>query len=165
MGSLSPLAKNHAVEAFNQIVDSLLDATRASRTTLRLDWPQWDVHVDGVIAEARRPNIPSLAENTSIKQRDAETVKWLERERHVLVQEDCSTAKPAPPRELVELYGVRAQMLAPVVRNDRVIGWISVHDNTSSRRWTHADISALTTAVTAVQNTLDKWGAARRERP
>jgi hypothetical protein len=43
------------------------------------------------------------------------------------VQEDCSTADPAPPPELIELYGVRAQMVAALVGDDGLIGVISVH--------------------------------------
>src|SRR3954451_8813675 len=74
------------------ILDDLLAATGASRTTLRLDWAAWETHVDDVVAEARKPGVASLVGQTSIRQRAAATVRWIDRERRVLVQEDCSTA-------------------------------------------------------------------------
>ena len=121
---------------------------------MRLDWPGWGAHVDDVLAEARRPGIASLAGKSSIKQREAETVKWLEHERDVLVQDDCAGASPSPPRELLELYGVRAQMLAPLVLDEGVVGWISVHETTSTRRWTEREISAVREAAAEIEGTL-----------
>jgi GAF domain-containing protein len=147
-------AARRSIEAFQRILDDLLAATNASRTTLRLDWPEWGLHVDDVAAEARRPGVASLAGQTSIDQRRAETVRWLERELHPLVQDDCSTAEHAPPRELVELYGVRAQMLGPVVRDGHLVGWVSVHENGSTRRWTDEDFVALTSATAEIDRAL-----------
>jgi maleate isomerase len=140
-------------------MQSLLDATAASRTTLRLDWRPWGAHVDDVFAEAREPGIESLVGKTSIRQREAETVKWLERTRCVLVQGDCAAESPAPPPALLDIYGVRAQMLAPLVVNETLVGWISVHENSSPRKWTPEDIQALENAAAAVTNTLDEENA------
>jgi maleate isomerase len=139
----------------DEIVTELLRSTGASRTTFRLDRPEWGAHVDDVFAEARAPGVASLVGKTSIRQREGATVKWLERERRLLIQQDCAGADPAPPRELLELYGVRAQMLAPVVQAGELVGWLSVHQNASSRRWTDGDIAALSRAAAAVQSTLD----------
>jgi maleate isomerase len=138
-------------------VGNLLSATRASRTTFRLDKPVWGAHVDDVIAEARREGIASLVGKTSINQRAADTVTWLERERRPLIQEDCATADPAPPRELVDLYGVRAQMLAPVEWAGDLVGWISVHETTSTRHWTPEDLSALRDAASAIEAAFSEW--------
>jgi maleate isomerase len=152
--------RRHALDAFGRILDELLATTNASRITLRLDWPEWGLHVDDVAAEVRRPGVPSLAGRTSIDQRRAPTVRWLERELRLLVQDDCSAAEQPPPRELVELYGVRAQMLAPVVRDDRLVGWVSIHQNGSTRRWTDEDVEALERAAVAIDGALRRYGEA-----
>ncbi len=77
--------------------------------------------------------------------------------RRPLVQDDCSNAEPAPPQELIEFYGVRAQMLGPLVRDGLVIGWISVHDTTGPREWSEKDVDALRDAIERVQGELASW--------
>ncbi|MFD4975764.1 GAF domain-containing protein [Streptomyces sp. NPDC058424] len=57
------------------------------------------------------------------------------RTRRVLMQDDCQTANPSPPQALLDAYQVRAQMLAPIVRDGRVVGWLSFHSR-DPRRWT-----------------------------
>ena len=127
----------------------------ASRVTLRLDAPERGFHVDDVVAEALTPGVRSLRHQTSIDQRAAGTIQWLERERRVLVQDDLRGVEPAPPPELVELYGTTAQMLGPLIRGDALIGWMSAHYNDGPRRWTAAEIVALEAAVSAVHQVLD----------
>jgi len=146
-------------QALKQIMNDLLEATSASRTTLRLDWPRWGAHVDDVFAEARQPGIESLVGKTSIRQREAETVKWLGRTKGILAQEDCARATPSPPLALLDVYGVRAQMLAPLVLKDSLVGWISVHENRSPREWTQKEIQVLETAAAAAKNMLDEGNA------
>jgi maleate isomerase len=55
----------------------------------------------------------------------------------------------------MELYGVRAQMLAPVVQEGRMAGVISVHHVAGPRRWTHEDVAALQQAAERAQRELD----------
>jgi len=129
----------------------LLVATAASRTTLRLDWPEWGLHVDDVAAEAVVAGIASLRGQTSIDQRRAATIRWLERERRPLIQESCSSAEQPRPPELVRIYGVRAQMLAPVLWAGAMAGWVSVHETRSERAWSADDAAALEAAVSAVE--------------
>ena len=63
--------------------------------------------------------------------------------KEILVQPNCETAEPRPPAALIEVYGVRAQMLAPVMGEDAVIGWVSVHETRGQRNWTaHEAIEA-----------------------
>jgi GAF domain-containing protein len=148
-----------ARSAFQLAVDDLLYATGASRATLRLDWPGWGLHVDDVAAEALVPGIESLKGKTSIDQRRAATVGWLERERRPLIQEDCSSADEPPPPELLRIYGVRAQMLGPVVWSGRLVGWVSVHETRSERRWSRDDVTALDQATSAVECALLEYSA------
>src|SRR6184192_3501739 len=110
--------------ALQDTIEALLLRTGASRTTLRLDRPEGFFPV---VAEALAPGIRSIAGDTSIDLAASPTFRSLERERRLLIQSDLLAADPAPPAELIDLYGARAQMLAPVVRNDALAGIVSVH--------------------------------------
>lgn len=125
----------------------LLDSTAASRVTLRVDAPDHGFQVNIPAAEARAPGVKSLMAEGSLDQRAAETVKWLEREKRVLVQNDVNTDGPPPPTALVEIYGTRAQMLGPLLREGSLVGWVSVHENRGPRVWRDVDRDALSKAV------------------
>jgi maleate isomerase len=138
------------------IMEGLLRATDASRTTLRLDLSDQDAGLDAVVAEALAPGVRSIRDDTSIRNlRGVSTVRFLEEQRRVLVQNDCLADDPAPPAELIEVYGVKAQMLAPVVRDDRLAGVISVHYAPGPRVWSPEDVAVLQEAVERVQRELD----------
>lgn len=135
---------------FDAILADLLTAIGASRTTLRLDDSRYGFHIDDVVAEALAPGENSLRGQTSINQRAAATAQWVERNRRLLVQSDLSTGEPRAPDALIRLYGVRAQMLAPVERQGRLDGWISVHEARGPRSWSEQDQAALSNAVDQV---------------
>jgi maleate isomerase len=135
------------VAGFQAILNNLLSATNASRSTLRLDVPERGFNVSGVVAEALAPGINSIAAATSINQRASGTATWLENNRKILVQNDTANAVPSPPPQLIQIYGTRAQMMAPVVRGKNMTGWISVHYNVSAREWSAADLAALEYAL------------------
>jgi GAF domain-containing protein len=143
--------------AFRDVLEDLLSATAASRTTLRLDLPEKDLHVDRVAAEAVAAGVRSIGDDSSIDQRALPTVMFLEEERRPLVQDDCLAADPAPPQALIDLYRVKAQMLGPLVRDDRLIGWISVHYTLGSREWSDEDVEALREAIERTQQELASW--------
>jgi GAF domain-containing protein len=143
--------------SYQEILEELLGSTGASRTTLRLDLADEDTGLDAVAAEALAPGVRSIRDDTSIRNlRGSSTVRFLDEHRRPLVQEDCLAADPAPPPELMELYGVRAQMVAPLVRESRLIGVISVHYVPGPREWSAEDVAALQEAVERVQRELDE---------
>ena len=137
------------------ILAPLRESVGAARVTLRLDDARRRLSVADVTAEAIAPGVASLRGQTSIDQRAAGTIHWLEAHRRVLVQDDLRGADPAPPRELVAIYGATAQMLGPVIRDGRLAGWVSVHHTGGPRRWSAGDVAALETAVGAVHRELD----------
>jgi maleate isomerase len=142
---------------FQEILEDLLRSTDASRTTLRLDLPDQDTGLDTVVAEALAPGVRSIRDDTSIRNlRDIPTVRFLEEQRRPLVQKDCLADDLASPSELTELYGVRAQMLAPLVRGGRLIGVISVHYVPGPRDWNADDVAALQEAAERVQRELNE---------
>jgi maleate isomerase len=145
-----------ATGVYQEIVAGLLADVAASRTTLRLD-------VEGknfpAVAEALAPGVPPIKQDESLDQRGAATAQWLMRTREILVQDDCATADP-PPQALLEVYGVKAQMLAPIVDEGRVVGWISVHHTPSTRGWSERDVAALRAAAGRVEHDVrDRRGA------
>ncbi|MET0701281.1 MAG: aspartate/glutamate racemase family protein [Mycobacterium sp.] len=134
------------------VTDDLRGATRADRTTLRIDLPEAGCSVNTCAAESCAPTVRSIRRDPSLPQRDLETVQWIDRHRTVLVQPDFSV-KPFPPQALRDFYGVRAQMLAPIVRAGEMVAWLSVHSLTE-RPWSHADQQALAAAVRQVDEAL-----------
>ena len=134
--------------AFQTLMEELLAATNSSRVTLRLDTPG---QVFPIVAEALAPGIRSLVNDTSIDLRGAATFKYLERTLQPLVQDDCLAAEDAAPPELIELYGVRAQMLAPIVKDGELAGIVSVHYAPGPREWNGEDIAAITQTAGEVQ--------------
>ncbi len=142
------------VAEYESKLKELLDRTDASRVTLRLDLSEHRFYVDDVAAEARKPGVLSLKGETSLDQRKLSTVMWLDREHRLLVQRDLRSADPAPPEELVRVYGTMAQMLGPLVRDGTMVGWVSVHENNGPRDWKSQDIFQLEEAIDWFQRKL-----------
>jgi 3-oxoacyl-[acyl-carrier protein] reductase len=147
------------------ILAALRDATGAARVTFRVDLPERGIDCNDVAAEAIAAGVKSLRGQTAIDQRAAGSIRWLDANKRPLVQDDLSgRVEPAPPPQLMSVFGVTAQMLGPVVRGDMLTGWISVHVETGPRHWTEADVKALETAVENVQRELDGGDAPQGRR-
>ena len=144
------------VARFQTIVNELRERTKASRTTIRLDDEKHGFQVNGVVAESLAPGISSIAAEISLQQRKSGTASHLEKHRQILVQNDTANADPQPPKELLAIYGTKAQMMAPVVRGDKMVGWLSVHYNVSTREWTREDVEALERALAATHKVMDE---------
>jgi maleate isomerase len=139
-------------ELFEEIIRDLRVRTDAGRTTLRLEdaggaFP--------VVAEDVAPGVAPLRGQSVGDLRTAATFRFLERERRLLIQDDLLTAEPAPPPGLIAEYAARAQMLAPLLRDDRLVGFVSVHEVRDERDWTPGDIAALTEATERIAHELD----------
>ncbi|HEV8673514.1 MAG TPA: GAF domain-containing protein [Methylomirabilota bacterium] len=137
--------REDAIDRFQGLLRDLLEETRASRTTIRVDVPALGFHVNAPAAEARAPGVRSILTETSLDQRRAVAVKWLEKNRRVFVENDCLHAAPevAPEREVTDVYGIRSEMVAPLVRGDVLQGWVSVHDTRGPRQWMDREVRAL----------------------
>jgi GAF domain-containing protein len=142
--------------SLSAIADRLLATTGASRTTIRLDRPD---AVFPIVAESVAPGVPSLLGGRGVGDlRAAKTFQWLDRERRVLVQDELERADPAPPAELIQAYGAKAQMLAPVLEGERLAGIVSVHQSGGPRAWTDADVQAIEQAAQDVLRELGEGG-------
>jgi hypothetical protein len=98
-------------------------------------------------AYARGDAYFGVASVTRFQPRSAPTFRYLERELRPQVQEDILVSDITPPPELVERYGVRAQISAPVVRDGRMAGFMSVHHAQGPRRWSDGEIAAAEAAA------------------
>ena len=52
-------------------------------------------------------------------------------------------------------------MVAPVERDGKLVGWISVHYNPSARQWAAEDVTALEAVLTATHQELDGISASK----
>lgn len=136
----------------DEIVSALRRRLDADRVTLRLDTPGMNFPC---AAESAAPGVRAISADNSLDQRGAATARWIVATRRVLAQPDLSVADPPPPRPLLDAYGVRAQMLAPVVVDDAVAGWLSVH-SLRPRPWTDDDASAIEAAAAETARQIDE---------
>ncbi|MCX4091846.1 GAF domain-containing protein [Nocardia sp. alder85J] len=134
------------------VVEGLRAGTAADRTTLRIDLPEAGCSVATCAAESCAAGVRSIRRDASLPQRDLETVRWIEQHRTLLVQPDFSVP-PHPPQALLEVYGVGAQMLAPIVRDGVMVAWLSVH-SMAERPWSEADRAAVTAAAERIGDLL-----------
>jgi maleate isomerase len=152
------LRDNPVLTALEQTMATLLQATGASRTTVRVDIPAHNCHIDTVCAEAMAPGIVPLKLNSSMNQRSLPTVKWLEANRDLLIQSDCANHAVKPPKALTAVYGVKAQMLAPLMSGHELIGFVSLHYVPSTRVWSEGEIATLRSAAAQVSGILAEYG-------
>jgi gluconolactonase len=138
--------------ALQALATELLERTRASRATIRVDdTPGVEFPVK---AEARVEGVHSIAGDNTIPIRESATFKWMDRERRILVQEDLLKADPAPAADLMERYGGRAQMLAPIEVGGELVGLVSVHHVSGPRTWMDDEVRAVEDVVARVRREL-----------
>jgi maleate isomerase len=148
------LAHGAARADLQSLCDRLLAETGADRVTARLDAADIGLHVGLPAAEAVRPGVKSIRRDPSLDQRALETVRWLDEHRRLLVQPHFDVP-PFPPQALRDVYGVAAQILAPVPGAGSLRGWVSAH-SIAERDWTPADQDAVRRAAAAVGAVIDE---------
>lgn len=139
---------------FQSIVEELLLATGASRAMLRVAVPGSgsDTAAEAVTHGARQiRNDPPHAGLF-----DAPADQRLARDRAIIVQDDLAGADPAVSPALIERYGARAQILAPLVAPSGFAGFISVHHVQGPRHWEPKDVDAVRWAQAAASAALDE---------
>ena len=150
--------KSQTLDALAGLLDALRSDTDAGRTTVRIDDCRLGFHVDTVAAESLSEGVHSILTLNTLDQRNAAAVKWLENNRRTFVMND--TLDPwdpevAPEREVVEAYGIRSEMVAPVIKDDDVVAWVSVHYTRGPRIWTDAEIARIEAACRGVREVLE----------
>jgi GAF domain-containing protein len=152
------MTRDDALAALQQLLQRLLEDLDVSRTTVRLDVPELRFDVNDVAAEARRSSVRSLKGERSLDQRQTAAFRWLDVNRRVFVENDCLNAEPgvAPEPEVIEIYGLRAEMVAPLIRAGDLIGALSVHYTPGPREWRADEVARLEAACEEVQQILDQ---------
>jgi len=145
---------------FNAILAELLQMTGAIRTTVRLDVPVLSWSVNTPCAEVLARDARSMRSDASIDHRRARSIRWIERHRETLVQEDVhADAGMAPPAALSTLFGTQAQMVAPVIMPDGyMIGWVSAHFADRPRRFTPEERALIKASAGAVIGLIEPYG-------
>jgi GAF domain-containing protein len=147
--------------SFQRTAEELLFASGGSRVTVRLDLPNDNFPV---VAEAVTHGARHIKGDTAVGDlRRVATFKYLERTHEILVQADLHNANPPVPDELIELYQARAQMLAPLVRDGKLAGIISVHYIRGPLEWTGEQIETLRRAQSRAVELLEKGAASQSE--
>lgn len=150
--------KRNTVDALRDILDALRVDVEAGRTTVRLDDCGLGFHVDTVAAETLSPGVHSIMTLNSLDQKNAAAVKWLQENRRTFVMDDTLNpwdASVAPEKQVIEGYGIRSEMVAPVLKDGEIVGWVSVHYTAGPRHWTAAEIARLEAACDAVRGVLE----------
>jgi GAF domain-containing protein len=137
------------VSGLSDVLNDLLETTRASRVTLRRDVPGESAFP--VVEEALAPGVGSLRDERSVDLPTQPVVLELLRGRQV-VQDDARSAYDDPAfQRMLEVYGgLAAQIVTPVMRGGVVEAIVSVHQLGAPRRWTDEEIAAATRAAERV---------------
>ncbi|HEX5147268.1 MAG TPA: GAF domain-containing protein, partial [Conexibacter sp.] len=115
-----------------------------------------------LLAEALGTGVRSMRTGAPIDINAAATYRLIGRTRGLLVQPDCRAGDPPPPDTLMDVYGVCAQVVAPLFDGDALIGSISVHQCGHTRAWSAEDRAAIAGAGALVQRMLGAERAAAR---
>lgn len=106
----------------------------------------------GLVAEARDGDVGTLA-GTEVSPDHADVLAALA-EGRVLVQPDVAEAEVKVAAELGERYAVIAQIVAPVLVNNELLGIVSVHDTRGPRDWSESEVQAVVRVAVAVASVL-----------
>ena len=143
--------------SFQSIVEDLLLDTGASRAMLQIADSGGGLPV---VAEAVTHGARQLRNDGSEPALlDASALKQLEGQNEILVQDDLERGDAPNGRSLIDRYGARAQVLAPLFRGDRLAGVVSVQQTSGPRPWEPQDVDAVRKAQAASLSVL-----AERER-
>lgn len=142
------------VDGIERSLSRLLDATGASRGTLRADDAGRGWHSSVPCAEVLRHGAPTMRYDGSLNHRAAATIQWIAQTRSILMQPDLRDVTPDPPRALMETYLAKAQMVGPLLHAGELYGWVSAHDVRGPRPWSPADAAAMTAAIEEIRTQL-----------
>lgn len=123
------------------VVEGLLEATGASRVTLRQDHPG-DVFFP-VTHEALAKGVKSIRDGAGIDLRGQPVARVLEETGGQVVQHDCASAFDDPGfHRMREAYGgLASQIVTPLLADGRLVGILSLHQCGEPRTWTPDEIA------------------------
>lgn len=157
------MTESESIAAFRRVAEHLRTGTGASRTTIRVDCAPLDLEMETVVVESRDPSARALEGQRTPAVREGAAVRWLAKHRRTFVMEDCLDPwdpEVAPEDYVIELYGIRSEMVAGVFRGADMVGIISVHHTRGARSWSDEEVAMIESACDDVLAILDKLEAA-----
>ena len=149
----APALEDLRSAAAQAILDRVRIALGVQRCTFRQ--PVQEAYAFPVTFESRAEGMRSLLGDFTIVQTGQPVIVKLLAERKQVVQEDCSIASSDPlfHKMLAHYGGMRAQVVTPVIIDDRLKGVLSVHELRHPRAWTIAE-KALAAEAAALIGTI-----------
>jgi GAF domain-containing protein len=133
------------MNTLQRVIENLLLVTGASRAMLQFaQGSGFAIHAEAV--QHAQPQIRH--HDSKAGAQNAEIFGSLERERQLIVAQDIRSAAPGSIAQAAP-SGVRAQMLAPLIRDGRLVGVISLHA-TEPTEWSAQDKQAMLDAQSKV---------------
>ena len=89
-------------------------------------------------------------------------MRWLATHRRTFVMEDCLDPwdpEVAPEDYVIELYGIRSEMVAGVFRGADMVGIVSVHYTRGARSWSDREVAMIESACAEVLAILGRFEA------
>jgi GAF domain-containing protein len=142
------------MRALQSIAESLLIETSASRAVVQVVSPDRQPCIEGEAVSHGMRQIRNDGPAGDLG--EDELCTQLAHGGSIMVQADLERATPPVARPLVERYGARARMLAPVLQNGALAAVVSVHDSRGTRQWSPSDVDALQRASESVRAVLDQ---------
>ena len=132
------------------VVERLLAETGASRVTLRQEAP--GDYGYPVTHEALAPGVESLTEERTVDLRTQPVVRELERGLQVVQNDSRAANHEQAFQQMLSTYGgLSAQIVTPILRDERLVAIVSVHELRGPRVWTAEEIAAAALAADEVK--------------
>ena len=154
----------HTLQTLQSIADQLRVELNTNRTTIRIDSEALGLALESVAVESLAHGVKAIKSTTTPGLRNGNAPRWLMSHRRTFVMDDClNPAQPelAPEPYVIETYGVHAEMVSPVFKDQQLIGIISVHHTVGPRQWTPTEVAGIETACKRVANLLGEIDSAR----
>ena len=156
------MAENETIAAFRSVAERLRTGTGASRTTIRVDCVRLGLEMETVAVESRDSSARALEGQRTPAVREGAAVRWLAQHRRTFVMEDCLEPwdpEVAPEDYVIDLYGIRSEMVAGVFRGAEMVGIVSVHYTRGPRSWSGGEVAMIESACKDVLAILDEFEA------
>lgn len=152
------MAESRTIAALRGIADRLRDDTDASRTTIRVDCSSLRLELETVAVESRDDSARALEGQRTPNARESAAVRWLCANKRTFVMEDCLNPwdpEVAPEDYVINLYGIRSEMVSGIFRGESLVGIVSVHYTKGARAWRDEEVGMIEAACRAVLDIID----------
>lgn len=152
------MAESKTIAAFRRIADRLRADTSGSRITIRIDCASLGLEIETVAVESRDDSASALEGQRTPNARESAAIRWLCANRRTFVMDDCLNpwdSEVAPEHYVINLYGIRSEMVSGVFRGETLVGVISVHYSKGPRSWRDEEVGMIEAACREVLAVID----------